>query len=110
MWKTEEKVRKFVEKYKMISPGDRVVAGISGGADSVCLLYLLKDLQKSLDFSLLAVHVNHQLREGEAERDEAFVRELCAREKIPFYGISVDVGRAAREEGISLEEEEEMSL
>ena len=38
MWKTEEKVRKFVEKYKMISPGDRVVAGISGGADSVCLL------------------------------------------------------------------------
>lgn len=104
MWKTEGKVRKFVEKYKMISPGDRVVAGISGGADSVCLLYLLKDLQKSLDFSLLAVHVNHQLREGEAERDEAFVRELCAREKIPFYGISVDVGRAAREEGISLEE------
>lgn len=104
MWKTEEKVRKFVEKYKMLCQGDRVVAGISGGADSVCLLYLLKELQKSLDFSLLAVHVNHQLREGEAERDEAFVRELCALEKIPFYGVSVDVGRIAREERISLEE------
>lgn len=104
MGKTERKVQEFVEKYRMIQKGDRIVAGISGGADSVCLLYLMKELQKIYDFSIIAVHVNHQLREGEAVRDEEFVRELCSREKVPFYACHVDVEKIAQESGISLEE------
>lgn len=104
MGKTERKVQEFVEKYRMIQKGDRIVAGISGGADSVCLLYLLKELQKIYDFSIIAVHVNHHLREGEAVRDEEFVRELCSREEVPFYACHVDVEKISQESGISLEE------
>lgn len=104
MWKTVRKVQEYVEKYKMIRSGEVLVAGISGGADSVCLFYILKELQKILDFKIVAVHVNHNLRGEEAARDEAFVRELCEREKVPFVSVHRDVGTLAKEAGISLEE------
>lgn len=104
MWKTVRKVQKFVEKHEMIQPGELLVAGISGGADSVCLLYLLKELQKVMDFRMVAVHVNHQLRGDEAERDEEFVKNLCIRETIPFYSVHRDVAQMAALQGISTEE------
>ncbi|MBS6195429.1 MAG: tRNA lysidine(34) synthetase TilS [Clostridiales bacterium] len=104
MWKTVQKVRKFVEKYEMICPGELLVAGISGGADSVCLLYLLKELQKVMDFQIVAVHVNHHLRGEEAERDENFVKVLCDREGVPLFCVHKDVAQMARMQGISSEE------
>ena len=57
-----EKVRAFMEQYHMVMAGERVLLGLSGGADSVCLFHLLRELQEPLGFSLLAVHVNHNLR------------------------------------------------
>lgn len=87
MWKTVRKVQKFVEKYEMIQPGELLVAGISGGADSVCLLYLLKELQKVMEFRIVAVHVNHQLRGEEAERDEKFVK-ISVSGKISLFTVS----------------------
>ena len=57
-----EKVRAFMEQYHMVTAGERVLLGLSGGADSVCLFHLLRELQEPLGFSLLAVHVNHNLR------------------------------------------------
>ena len=99
-----DRVRAFTEKYQMIRPGDRIVAGISGGADSVCLLFLLRELCREKDASLFAVHVNHCLRGAEADGDEAYVRELCGRLTIPLRTVSFDVkGRAAREH-LTLEE------
>ena len=81
-----------------------IVAGISGGADSVCLLFLLRELCREKDASLFAVHVNHCLRGAEADGDEAYVRELCGRLTIPLRTVSFDVkGRAAREH-LTLEE------
>lgn len=68
-----DRVRAFTEKYQMIRPGDRIVAGISGGADSVCLLFLLKELCGEKGAALFAVHVNHCLRGAEADGDEAYV-------------------------------------
>ena len=59
-----EKVRAFMEQYHMVTAGERVLLGLSGGADSVCLFHLLRELQEPLGFSLLAVHVNHNLRGG----------------------------------------------
>ena len=56
-----EKVRAFMEQYHMVTAGERVLLGLSGGADSVCLFHLLRELQEPLGFSLLAVHVNHNL-------------------------------------------------
>ena len=62
--KTEllEKVRKTIEDYKMVSPGDRIVVGFSGGADSMTLLYVLNELKKEMNLQLVAAHINHGLR------------------------------------------------
>lgn len=71
----EEKVFSYIEKYNMIETGSQVIVGISGGADSVCLLFLLKKYQKRREFSLCALHVNHGIRGGEALRDQNFSKK-----------------------------------
>ena len=71
-----QKVKAYVGKWQMLEKDDVVIAGVSGGADSVCLLFMLLELKKEIGFSLLAVHVNHGIRGGAADRDEAYVREL----------------------------------
>ena len=80
-----EKVRAFMEQYHMVTAGERVLLGLSGGADSVCLFHLLRELQEPLGFSLLAVHVNHNLRGAEAGRDAAFAENMI------FRSISIPV-------------------
>lgn len=79
------KLTAFIRRYDLIAPGDRVVCAVSGGADSVALLFALYLLQQKLDFSLSAAHFNHQLRGEESDRDEAFVRALCDRYDIPLF-------------------------
>ena len=78
------KLTSFVRRYDLIQPGDEVVCAVSGGADSVALLFALYLLQEKLEFTLRAAHFNHQLRAGESDRDEAFVRNLCDRYDIPL--------------------------
>lgn len=99
-----ERVRAFAGEYEMIQRGGKVIAGVSGGPDSVCLLFLLKELCGEREASLYAVHVHHGLRGREADEDEAFVRELCAREQIPLRIFSFDVRQRAAREKLSLEE------
>lgn len=79
------KLTAFVRRYELIVPGDEVVCAISGGADSVALLFALYLLQQKLQFHLSAAHFNHQLRGAESDRDEAFVRSLCDRYDIPLH-------------------------
>ena len=64
--------------------GDRVVVACSGGADSMCLLSLMMEKQKDTDFELVVLHVNHNIRDEEADRDEKFVRDFCETNKIKF--------------------------
>ena len=104
MWKTEQKVKAYVERFHMIEPGDTIVLGISGGADSVCLLKILARWKEAWGISLRAVHVHHQLRGGEADADERFVRELCENEGIPCRVFHEDVQGMAQREKIGLEE------
>ena len=66
----------------MIESGDRIVAGISGGADSVCLFFALLELQKEMDFAFYAVHINHGYRGEASDRDEQFVRDFLKQEKV----------------------------
>ena len=75
----------FIRKYDMISPGDEIVCAVSGGADSVALLFGLYLLKEKLDFSLSAAHFNHHLRGAESDRDEAFVVDFCDRYDIPLH-------------------------
>ena len=81
---TEEKVFSFLEKYKMIQPGDKVILGVSGGADSVCLLFLLLEYQKKTAFEMLAVHVDHGIRGEAALEDAVYVEELCRQQGVAF--------------------------
>ena len=96
-------VSAYIKKYHMINAGEKLLVGLSGGADSVCLFRILLALRKELDFSLEAVHVNHCLRDT-ADRDEDFVRALCDSEHILLHTYSVDVKKYGDEKGMSTEE------
>ena len=88
----------------MIESGDRIVAGISGGADSVCLFFVLLELQKEMDFAFYAVHINHGYRGEASDRDEQFVRDLCEKYGVPLQVFSVDLESTAKKRKQSLEE------
>ena len=96
-------VEQYLEKYNMISKDDTVVAGVSGGADSVCMLLLLHEYQKKIEFKLVVVHVNHLIRANAGE-DAEYVHQLCDKLGIPFYLYEKDVCALAEEQGISTEE------
>jgi tRNA(Ile)-lysidine synthase len=102
--KFENKVKDFIDKYKMIVEQDKIIIGVSGGADSVCLLFVLKSLMTDLDFTIIVAHVNHGLRGEQACRDEEFVKELSKRLGLPCYTTSVDVQGYAKEKKLSIEE------
>lgn len=79
------KLTAFIRRYDLIAPGDHVICGVSGGADSVALLFGLYLLKEKLNFRLSAAHFNHHLRGTESDGDAAFVAALCARYAIPLY-------------------------
>ena len=79
------------KKEKIVEDGDIVLAGVSGGADSVCLLLMLEQLQKKTDFLLEAVHVEHGIRGEESRKDAAFVKNLCQDHGIRCHIFSVEV-------------------
>ena len=74
---------------ELAAPGETVVCAVSGGADSVALLFGMYLLREKLQIDLSAAHFNHHLRAGESDADEAFVRDFCA-----GYGIPLTVGGA----------------
>ena len=99
-----EKIRSTAEKYNMLRKGDTVVCGLSGGADSVCLLLALRELADNMGFSLEAIHINHCLRGEESDGDEQFCRELCRRIDIPLTVVSCNVREYAAKNRLSCEE------
>ena len=107
-----DQIRNYIEQYHMIAPGDTVCVGLSGGADSVCLLLILLELYSAQKnkadgtgrVQIHAVHVNHQLRGNDADADEQFVRELCGRHDVPLYVYRFPVGNIAAEKRIGTEE------
>lgn len=98
------KVKEYIIKYNLLAEKDSVIIGVSGGADSVCLLSILYELSKSMDLKLTALHINHGIRGANAASDFNFVEELCKQLNIDFIGITVDVKKIAKEEKLSIEE------
>lgn len=96
-------VQKTIQKHNMLSDGDSVLVGLSGGADSVCLLHCLVVLRQKLGIKVLAAHLNHGIRGAEAERDQNFARDFCKSLDVPFYTETSDVPALAKAEGISEE-------
>lgn len=98
------KVEQFIDKWEMLSENDVVIAGVSGGADSVALLIILEELSKKRKFSVRVVHVNHGIRGADADHDERFVQKLCEERKIPYMCVHADVPAYAKEQKLSEEE------
>ena len=88
----------------MIERGDRVVAGVSGGADSVCLFFLLLALKENVEFEFIVVHINHQIRGEEALEDQRYVEKICEENQVPVIIVTKDVKAIAKEGRLSEEE------
>ena len=101
-------LREEMEQYNlchsMFERGSRIVAGVSGGADSVCLLELLCELREKWELALYVLHVHHGIRGTEADRDAHFVEELAAERGLPFRLVQVNVPEEAARRGMSEEE------
>jgi tRNA(Ile)-lysidine synthase len=94
-----------MERWAMFpAPGGLILCAVSGGEDSMCLLHLLAGLGKEKNFRVAAVHLNHLMRGEDASRDEAFVRDFCKANDIPFYAGHCDVRARAKEQQITVEE------
>ena len=98
------KIMDYIKEYEMIQENDVVIAGVSGGADSVCLHFVLLEIQKKMPFQIRVVHVDHGIRK-EAGRDAAFVEQLCRENKLSFYLERADVPALSKSSGLSVEEE-----
>lgn len=79
------KLVSFIRRYELLQSGDKVICGVSGGADSIALLFAMYLLREKLGISVSAAHFNHRLRGAESDRDEAFVRAFCAQYDIPLF-------------------------
>ena len=88
----------------MLREGDRVIAAVSGGPDSVCLLHCLVELAPEYGIELLAAHFNHKLRGEDSDTDEQFVADLCKRLNVPLSLAGEDMAAVSRREKGSLEE------
>lgn len=99
-----EKALKTIKRYNMISDGEAIVIGLSGGADSVSLLHLLIAVSKRLNISITAAHLNHMLRGKEADSDEHFVIELCKSLNVPLLTERIDCAKRAKESKTGIEE------
>ncbi|XME01914.1 tRNA lysidine(34) synthetase TilS [Lachnospiraceae bacterium C1.1] len=102
--KINDRVKKFIKENNMVTPGQRVVAGVSGGADSVCLLFLLYELKEELGYSLSVVHIEHGIRGEASLMDAEYVEKLCEELDLPCRTVHINAPKLAAEKGESLEE------
>lgn len=99
----KEKIKEYIKSNNLFNKNDSVVLGVSGGADSICMLNLLNDLKSELSISLFVLHINHEIRE-EAENDALFVKKTADDLGVECKVVSINVPRLSKEKGISTEE------
>lgn len=99
-----QKIYKYCERYHLITAGDKILAGLSGGADSVYLLNFLVKLREEYPLQIYVVHVNHGIRVAEAEADEEFAEKYAKELQVDFEAVTLDVPKLAAEQGMSEEE------
>ncbi len=98
-----KKVLKAIEDYGMLNGHTEVTVALSGGADSVALLYCMLSIRKTLGIDVHALHLNHLLRGAESDRDEQFVRKLCEKWQVPLIVCRADINKESAKTGESIE-------
>lgn len=91
----ETKIKDTICRYDMLKTGDTILVGLSGGADSVALLHVLLSLKEEYSLTLIACHINHNLRGAESDSDEEFVKKLCKSLNVPLETVSINVKESA---------------
>ena len=101
----EQKVYDFIAKYNLIENGDKLVLGVSGGPDSICMLNILNNISKEklIDFEIVVCHINHGLREN-ANLDEEYVKDFCKKISVQCFVKHADVKKEAEAQKRGLEE------
>ena len=100
-----QKCKRFISDYQLIQPKERVLIALSGGADSVFLLYFLLQIRDEMELDVRAVHVEHGLRGEESIKDARFVGKLCEQYQIPLMEFSCKIAESAQQNGRTIEEE-----
>lgn len=94
-----EKVKHFIKSESLIDSSDKILVAVSGGRDSIVLLMLLNNLKYNIEVA----HCNYQLRGGESDADEEFVKGLCEKLSIPFHAKRFETSQSAKREGVSIQ-------
>lgn len=102
--KVEQKIIKFIDDKKLIAKNDKILVALSGGPDSILLLYFLTKYSKRFQIKIGAAHINHKLRGREADSDEKFCSSLAGKLNIDFYSLRKNVKNFALKNKLSLEE------
>lgn len=100
----KDKILHTIKEHRLIEKNDNIVIGLSGGPDSMALLYILLDIKEEMDFNIFIAHVNHGVRGEEALADEKFVESLAKELNLPYYSKTVNMDEYAKEKGLSSEE------
>lgn len=104
----KQKIEAFIKKHSLLQKDDHVVAAVSGGADSMALLYLLSELADSLQISVSAAHADHGLRPEEAAAEKEMVEAFCASRSLSFYTETLPVKEYLSEQGKGVQEQARM--
>ena len=92
----KDEVLKTIKKYSLINKGDKIVVGVSGGPDSICLLHILYILKEELGIEIVAAHINHMIREA-ADNETEYVQEFCKKLGIECFVKKEDVISLAKQ-------------
>ncbi len=103
MIELEKKVLNTIKEYKLIETGEKVVIGVSGGPDSMCLLNILNNLKKDLNIDIFVAHINHMIRE-EADSETEYVKEFCKKIGVECFVKRVNVIKISEESKLGTEE------
>ena len=99
----EEQVLNTIKKYELIKTGDRIVIGVSGGPDSICLLHVLNALKEKFGIEILVAHINHMIR-AEADKETEYVKNFCKEINVECFIKKIDVESIAKEQKKGTEE------
>ena len=99
----EKRVLEYILENKLLQEKEKVVVGVSGGPDSICLLEVLYKLQNQLEIELVVAHINHMLRGEEANEDEKYVNDFCVERGIEVYSKRININEFAKKQRMSTE-------